>query len=220
MNSESCPLCGAEETPFYCRGGSKNSERTFLRCTKCDLIFVPRQFHLNCLAQKERYLQHNNDPDNSDYRAFLSRLFDELIPFLRKGSKGIDYGAGPGPALAIMLSEEGFTMSTYDVFFQPDTSVLLEKYDFVVCTETVEHFAEPEREFQIFDSILKPGGLIGIMTSLFDERIDFGNWYYQRDPTHIAFYSVNTMKSIAKRFNWEVSSPTDNVILFKKTVES
>ena len=220
MNSELCPLCRVVDTVFYYRSKLKNLERIFLRCVKCDLIFVPKQFHVNCIAQKARYLQHNNDPDDADYRAFLSRLSNELIPLLAKGSKGIDYGAGPGPALALMLKEEGFKMSTFDVFFQPDVSVLSDKYDFVVCTETVEHFAAPEREFRIFDSILKPGGLIGIMTSLFTEEIDFGNWYYQRDPTHIAFYTVNTMKVIAERFNWEMCSPAANVIVFKKLVNT
>ena len=107
-------------------------------------------------------------------------------------------------------------MNTFDVFFQPDASVLSDKYDFVVCTETAEHFADPERDFRIFDSMLKPGGFIGIMTSLFNEKIDFGNWHYHRDPTHIAFYSINTMELIAQRFNWEMSLPVDNVVVFKK----
>lgn len=216
MNDESCPLCGVVNAGFYYRSKLKNLERVFLRCVNCDLIFVPEQFHLNCSAQKERYLQHNNDPEDAGYRAFLSRLCDELVPFLAKGSKGIDYGAGPGPALALMLNEEGFKMSTFDVFFQPDVSVLSDTYDFVVCTETAEHFADPEREFRTFDSILKPGGFIGIMTSLFNAEIDFGNWYYQRDPTHIAFYSVNTMEMIAQRFNWEMFLPAANIVVFKK----
>ncbi len=216
MNGELCPLCDVVDTEFYYRSKLKNLERTFLRCVNCDLIFVPRKFHLNCLAQKERYLQHNNDPDDAKYRAFLSRLCNELVPLLVKGSKGIDYGAGPGTALALMLNEGGFKMNTFDVFFQPDASVLSDKYDFVVCTETAEHFADPERDFRIFDSMLKPGGFIGIMTSLFNEKIDFGNWHYHRDPTHIAFYSINTMELIAQRFNWEMSLPVDNVVVFKK----
>jgi hypothetical protein len=216
METGPCPLCSSVETrPFY-QSRLKNLERNYLSCDSCKLIFVPPRFHLSAAAQKERYLQHNNDPDDARYREFLSRLLGELTPFLRRGSKGIDYGSGPGPALATMLRHGGFDMQTYDLHFQPDRSVLSERYDFITCTETVEHFAAPRREFQMFDSILEAGGWLGLMTSMLRDPSDFPDWHYHRDPTHIAFYSESTMRAIARTFGWDVFFPRENVALFRK----
>ena len=50
---------------------------------------------------------------------------------------GLDFGAGPGPALAAMMSEDGFDVAIYDPFFQPDAEALQRKYDFITSTETV-----------------------------------------------------------------------------------
>ena len=45
----------------------------------------------------------NNDPSDPDYRKFLSRLSNALLPHLKIRSQGLDFGAGPGPALALSL---------------------------------------------------------------------------------------------------------------------
>ena len=34
----------------------------------CDMVFVPRRYHLHDEAQRRRYLEHNNDPLDADYR--------------------------------------------------------------------------------------------------------------------------------------------------------
>ena len=39
----------------------------------------PTEFHVDHgRSARDRYLTHDNDPDNADYRRFLSRLWDEL----------------------------------------------------------------------------------------------------------------------------------------------
>ncbi len=216
MNINECPLCECSKTRVLLRSCAKNLERDYIVCDLCELIFVPSQFHLSKGGQKDRYLQHNNDSDDCGYRGFLSRLSQELIPHLNRGSRGIDYGSGPGPVLAIMLREDGFNMQTFDPLFQPDRSVLSNKYSFITCTETVEHFGAPKLEFHTMDDILEPGGWIGIMTGMLENRSNFEDWYYLRDPTHIAFYNKNTMCFIGSLFDWEIHFPADNIVLFHK----
>ena len=65
-----------------------NLVRDFLQCTDCELVFVPSEFHLTLSQQRDRYLEHNNDPMDSEYRAFLSRLRDPLLPLLKDGDGG------------------------------------------------------------------------------------------------------------------------------------
>lgn len=190
--------------------------RDFLLCTVCDLVFVPRSQQIDESAQKERYCQHNNRVDDPDYRAFLGRLYYALKPHLQEGAKGLDFGAGPGPALFAMMCEDGFDARMYDLFFHPDEAALTQTYDFITCTETVEHFADPLREFATLDRLMRPGGWLGVMTGMLQTWDDFASWHYHRDPTHINFFSLITMKWLAERHGWEWQSPRQNVVLFRK----
>ena len=76
---------------------SKNLERDYLHCDTCDLVFVPAEFHLDADAARARYLTHDNDPDNADYRRFLSRLWDELRPACPKERAASTTARAPAP---------------------------------------------------------------------------------------------------------------------------
>ena len=195
-------------------------KRDFFHCGTCDMVFVPSRFHLTIAAQLERYLTHNNNPSDPDYRKFLSRLSNALLPHLKIRSQGLDFGAGPGPALAIMLREKHMDVDIWDPLFFPDKSVLNQDYDFITCTETAEHFSDPAKEFILINSILRPSGTLGIMTGMIESWEDFPDLsarYYHRDPTHICFYSKQTMTWISEHFFWKIEFPVSNVTLFHKS---
>ncbi len=213
---EACPLCESKETTLLFARRDSTERRDFHVCSSCDLVFVPREFHVSPDQERERYLTHNNDPDDLDYRAFLSRLWEQLRPRLRTAARGLDFGAGPGPALAAMMKEDGFESAIYDPFFHPERSVLTTTYDFITCTETLEHLRDPNSELKLLDSLLESGGWLGVMTGILDDRDEFPDWYYHRDPTHICFYSEETMRWIANRFRWKLVLPAENVALFRK----
>ena len=213
---EVCPLCLSIETKLLYSWHENLPNRDFQHCNDCDLVFVPTRFHISEEDQLKRYESHNNDLNDPDYVKFLSRVLNELKPYIKPESNALDYGSGPGPALAKMLHSEGLTVDIYDPFFQPNRSVLKKKYDIVTCTETAEHFSNPREDFLTLDSILVRGGYLGIMTSMIKKWDEFPEWYYHRDPTHISFYSLNTMEWIAGNFSWELYSPRDHVVLFKK----
>ena len=191
--------------------------REFVHCGACDLVSVPHRFHVGHEAERRRYLEHDNEPDNPDYRAFLARLWNNLRPLVAPGSKGLDYGAGPGPALAAMMAEDGFEVSLYDKHFHPDEAALESSYDFIVCTETVEHFDSPAYDFRVLDGLLRPSGWLGVMTEMPVDWAGFPEWHYHRDPTHVAFYTERTMRWIAAKHGWRPTFPRRNVVLFRKT---
>lgn len=211
---ESCPLCHSQETSLLHCGDQRSGFRDFLHCDSCDLVFVPRRFFLNPDAEKARYLLHNNDTDDPDYRSFLGRLYYALKPFLKRGAKGLDYGAGPGPALLTMMREDGFDARMYDPYFCPDGDALEDSYDFITCTETAEHFRTPDADFERLNALLNRPGWLGVMTAMLDDWAEFPNWYYHRDPTHVCFYSRKTMEWIANHHSWKVSFPRPNVAIF------
>ena len=207
-----CPLCGTPDAAPYHRDGA----RAYLRCAACALIHVPARHHLTADQEKQRYDLHNNDPGDAGYRRFLAQLFEPLAPRLAPGAAGIDYGCGPGPALAMMFEAAGFPMRLYDPFYAPDPGALAQTYDFLTCTEAAEHFARPEREWRRIVSLVRPGGWIGVMTSLYDEVPAFADWYYKNDPTHVCFYARATFERLAEDYRLQPYFPGGPVILLRR----
>ena len=212
VNAESCSLCRSELIREFLVVDCK----TYWRCDVCHLTFLSSESYLSPDDEFTRYLLHENSPEDQHYREFLSRLTDHLIPKLKRGAHGLDFGSGPGPTLSVMLQEAGFLMDIYDPFFAPDTTPLERTYDFITCTETVEHFYHPAKEFRLFERLLRSGGWLGIMTEMLESDQDFGNWWYHREPTHVCFYRQETMEWIASQYGWQLECPRKNITLFHK----
>lgn len=193
-----CPLCQQHECPTFARADGRH----YFRCQRCELTFLHPQQLPAAAAERVHYDLHENDPDDPAYRAFLDRLATPLCKRLKPGSEGLDFGCGPGPAMAKMLAERGHHMAVYDPLFAPDVSALEKQYDFVTCTEVVEHFHQPAKEFALLASLVRPGGMLAIMTSLLHDGIDFHKWHYRRDPTHVCFYRQQTLIWLARRHSW------------------
>lgn len=166
--------------------------------------------------EREIYDLHDNDPDDSGYRRFLSKLTTPLLDRLPEGARGLEFGCGPGPALARMMEEAGMRVSLYDPFYYPESAALDQRYDFVTCTEVVEHLHRPHEVFRELDCLLKPGGWLGVMTCFQTDDSKFANWHYRRDPTHVVFYRETTMAWLADRLGWTMEVPVKDVVLFRK----
>ena len=190
--------------------------KRYWKCDICFAIFLEKKHHLNKTLEKKHYLKHQNYIANPGYRKFLSKLSDPLIKELSNGDEGLDFGCGHGPALADILINNGFKVQLYDPFFFPDKKVFNKQYDFITCTETVEHFFDPFEEFILLNNLLKKGGLLAIMTSFLPKEDLFENWYYRRDPTHVVFYSEETFRVIARKMSWIPEIKCMNVIFLKK----
>ena len=207
-----CPLChGGRVTLLLEEAG-----RPYWRCGVCALTFLDPACRLAPDAEFRHYQSHENKVDDPGYRAFLAKLADPLLAKLTPGSTGLDYGCGPGPALAHMLREAGHAVALYDPFFSPDPAVLATDYDFVTCTEVAEHFFEPAGEFARFDRLLRPGGWLALMTCFQTDDDKFANWHYRQDPTHVVFYKRETLAFVADRLGWRFECPLNDVVLMRK----
>ncbi len=187
--------------------------RRFWRCGRCRLTFLGPQDHPTRVDEETRYRLHRNAPDDAGYRQALDRLAGPLAARLRPGMEGLDYGSGPGPALAAMLAERDLRVTNYDPIFAPDPAALARTWDFIACTETVEHFREPGVEFDRLARLIRLGGWIGIQTRLCAENQDLAAWWYAEDPTHLCFYARATFDWIGARHGWDVIGPTGDVVL-------
>ncbi len=207
----SCPLCYSERVLPHVRAHS----RPYHACTECGLVFVPQPFHPDPNTERRRYETHENDPEDTRYRAFLSRVSEPLLERIEPPASGLDYGSGPGPTLSVMLEERGFEMAIYDPFFAGEPGTLNQTYDFITCTETAEHFHAPRTEFDRLEQLLHPGGVLAVMTQWANDK-DFRHWSYARDVTHVCFYRRETMAWIAECYGYRLDLPGRDVALFHK----
>lgn len=207
-----CPVCRtAGPRPF-----AKVERRTYWRCETCEATFLDPDQRLQRDAEFSHYKYHENDPGEPGYRRFLSKLAGPLLEKLKPGMIGLDYGCGPGPALAAMLEEAGLEMALYDPFFHPDRDPLQRSYDVITLSEVAEHLFEPAHEFERLERLLRPGGWLGVMTCFQTDDTSFAAWHYRRDPTHVVFYRPATLQIVAEQRGWSCEIPRKDVALMQK----
>ncbi|WP_226662240.1 class I SAM-dependent methyltransferase [Microbulbifer aggregans] len=207
----SCPLCHGVAQPYH-----QDKFRSYNQCANCALVFVPSHFWLSADEEKSYYDLHENSESDAGYRQFLNRCAAPLLGALPPRSVGLDFGCGPAPLLAQMLSDAGHSVSIYDHFYFNDHNVLERQYDFVVSTEVVEHLSQPWVELERLWSLIKPGGLLALMTKMVISHERFANWHYIRDPTHIIFFSEPTFHWLADALGAEVEFVAPDVIFLRK----
>lgn len=218
MEPDACILCGDNRLDLFYQDFSETYRSDYYRCENCSLIFAPDRHRPAPDEEIERYDQHENDPGDKRYRAFLGRLFEPMNASIPPGSFGLDFGSGPGPTLHLMFEEQGHTMKIYDPFYADDPSVFKDTYDFITTTEVVEHLHRPGEEFERLWSCLRTGGYLGIMTGMegTGSMEAFADWHYRLDDTHVAFYSRKTFRWLATHWNAHVTFHEHDVTIFRK----
>lgn len=209
---EPCPLCGETHNEFYFR----DKRREYRQCRRCALVFVPAQQRLSADDEKAIYDLHENDVNDAGYVRFLTRMAEPLLQRLPQNAMGLEFGCGPGPALAQILEGAGHSVALYDLFYYPDQSVFDAQYDFITATEVVEHLYGPGEELARLWGCLKNGGWLGVMTKLVIDKERFANWHYKNDLTHVCFFSRETFEWLAEQFDAELTFVGADVVLLGK----
>lgn len=191
-----CPVCEGDRTRVLL---VDRQNKTYHRCEVCQASFLDASCFPTPAAEHAHYLTHENDVGDAGYRTYLSKLAEPLLTRLEPASSGLDYGCGPAPALAHMMREAGHEVSVFDPFFAQDRSALARTYDFITCTETAEHFHQPCVEFKRLAGLLRPGGLLAVMTIFQTDDARFEAWRYRHDPTHVVFYREQTFAVLARK---------------------
>ena len=207
-----CNVCKNNELASF----TKVDNLIYWRCQVCEAILLDPNHYVSSAKEKKHYLKHNNKIDENGYKNFLLKLINPIRNKICADDIGLDYGCGYAPALAYILKQDGINIELYDPFFFPNKSVFLRKFNFITCTEVIEHFFNPNREFKKIDSILARNSFLAVMTTFIPENEKFEDWYYRRDPTHVVFYNEKTFEIIASQRKWKTEYPEKNIIIFKK----
>lgn len=165
--------------------------------------------------ERVRYLKHRNDVHDPDYRAFVSPLVDAVCEDNDEDAPGLDFGCGRVPIVSSMLRERGYEVGSYDPFFMDDADLLRRRYRYIASSEVIEHFHYPAKEFALLRSLLMEGGRLYCSTSLYSDAIDFKRWHYKDDPTHVFFYSPETMHWIKEAFSFSRVEIRGSLTIFR-----
>jgi 2-polyprenyl-3-methyl-5-hydroxy-6-metoxy-1,4-benzoquinol methylase len=102
-----------------------------------------------------------------------------------------------------MLTDQGYTINTFDPFFDNNPDTLELNYDYIVSCEVMEHFHQPYKEFSSLKKMLKEDGALFLKTDIYTDDIDFHAWYYKSDETHVIFYHPATLDWMKQEFGFQ-----------------
>jgi SAM-dependent methyltransferase len=207
--SKQCPLCNSTAKLFY-----NGKHQTYYQCDTCFGIFLLSDSRPSSKEEVAHYEQHNNDIEDKGYQNFVSPITEAILQDFNTNDKGLDFGAGTGPVISKMLTDNGFSITQYDPYFHNYPELLKEQYNYIASCEVIEHFFDPLKEFTLLKNLLKPQGKLFCMTHIYDESIDFTNWYYKNDPTHVFIYHANTIEWIKKELAFSDVVIDNRLIIF------
>lgn len=203
-----CPLCYSNGVDFY--------SQQFQKCSGCHSIFRCPEFFISPEKEKSRYEEHNNDVEDTRYQDFVSPIIDTILQNHSPSETWLDFWAGTWPVISHLLTQKWFQTQLYDPFFHNKPELLKQEYDFIIACEVIEHFHYPEKEFHLLYKLLKPGGKLYIMTDLYSQQVDFKNWYYKNDKTHVFFYTIEAFTWIKSHWSWEIITQKKRCIILEK----
>lgn len=208
-----CPLCRStdESVPAWVKA---RPDVRYVHCQVCDLIFLDAKFYLGSDEEKARYAKHNNTIENQG-AMFIPVV--EALGDLPANSRILDFGCGPQPVLAQMLTKNAYDVTCFDPFFFPHPEALQKTYQAITCTEALEHFFAPRAELERLLSLLEPGGRLIVMTGMHQGKNMFLNWWYAKDPTHVCFFSWKTFAFIAQQYALRLVPLSENLLMLEKT---
>ena len=210
MITHNCPLCNSTASLFC-----DKPKHLFYKCNNCEGIFRPKHTFLTAEAEKEHYEKHNNDVFDKRYQAFVSPIVEAILHDFSPEAKGLDFGSGTGPVIAKMLTDKGFLVRNYDLFFANEPSLLNQKYNYVSCCEVMEHFHHPYQEFELLKNLLLPNGKLYCKTAVYYHQKPFENWYYKDDFTHVFIYQPKTLEWIKTEFHFSNLIIKEKLLVFE-----
>lgn len=203
-----CPLCDIIL--------DKMVDEYYFICNHCGAYVKDKKYYKTPEQEKRIYEEHNNDVEDVRYQNFTAPITKAIFKNHTTAHLGLDYGCGTGPVISKQLMDKGYQVKLFDPYFYPDHDYIDQQYDFIFSCEVFEHFYQPKHEIDKLVRLLKPEGKLYIMTHLYHSEIDFKNWYYRNDPTHVFIYTVKTIEFIADTYNLSIEKLTTRLIIIKK----
>jgi len=220
----SCRVCDSETTLFGEALVLSRYNARFVRCTTCGAVAIENPHWLN-----ESYSQAITSSDlglvcrNLD----LAKIVKVLIcVFLNSSGRFLDYAGGYG-LLVRLMRDAGYDFYWHDPYcsnlfagsFTLSTSGD-EPFELLTAFEMLEHLEQPIQEF---DRMFSLSDTILCTTQLLPEPAPRpGDWWYYglEHGQHITFYTRQSLKLLAERFDRKIFTNGSTMHLFSRQQHS
>ena len=213
-----CKVCSAKSENVFSAKILHKYDIDYYHCSNCGFLQTEEPYWL-----EESYNSAIGIEDTGLLKRnlTLAKITSVIIQsFFIKGGTFLDYAGGYGIFVRLMR-DIGFDFYWSDPFAQ---NLLARGFDFnedenielITAFECFEHFNNPineiEKMFHISNNVL-------FSTRVFSEKPPQPDswWYYSLNSgQHISFYSVNTLKFIADKYNLYLNSDNKSLHLLSK----
>ena len=216
-----CELCNSsdEKQPFY-------PEISIVKCPNCGLVFYNGESIGGASLYNKEYFNGKEYFDYVSEKNIIQYNFSRFIKFLSKlVPRGRLFEIGCAYGFFLELAQKYWTVSGVDVVPEGvqhardmlHLDVLLadflsledppESFDIICMWDTVEHLQHPVRFIEKAGQWLKPGGILVMTTPNIDSyvaRLRKKRWRQIHPPTHLYYFSVQTLSSAVKKAGLEV----------------
>ncbi len=212
----SCKVCQGSTSLFYENG------RRFFRCAHCAFIFSPLKVSRE--EEEQHYKSQWGLADAETWRSKAEVLLNVILQYNTPKSI-LDFGSGCG-SLTQAFRVLGYPTTPLEPMihgFLKDQE-FKHPFDAIVGIEVIEHLPDPVSELRELEKVLAPGGVMVFSTLMTNAFINhplaqdhFSSWWYKDDPTHVSFFSNQTLDALARLRHYEIDVFADKLFAIRKS---
>jgi 2-polyprenyl-3-methyl-5-hydroxy-6-metoxy-1,4-benzoquinol methylase len=217
---EKCKICKQNTEIAFKHKLLKKYSGTYLRCKNCGFLFAKSP---NWLKDAYKNSITSEDTGLVERNLYYSFITQNLIKqFYKENNYFLDYAGGYG-LFSKLMQDKGLNFYWQDNYTKNIFSKNLEyckkskKISLITCFEGFEHFQEPIKEIE---KMLKISRNILFSTAIIPDDLPDLNWEYYgfSHGQHISFYSLKTLKQLAKKYNLNLYSEKNLHLLTEKKI--
>lgn len=213
-----CPICKSNDTQEF----EVNKDYQLDKCDRCQMVWDSHPPSNPLLQYNSHYFKNDNPKGGySNYfrgmkvnrKTFADRL-NKLEKLMGKKGKLLDVGCALGECLMVAKDlgwkdVAGIEVSDYAYHFAKKRNLDIRKgtllstnfkkntFDVVLYQDVIEHLTNPTKELKKVISVLKPGGIVFIVTPDIRgwwSRLLGSSWYHYKPKEHLMYFSQTSIR--------------------------
>lgn len=225
MEEANCPSCGSSSAAELFRsGGAHGKPEAYLpttdsfmeygrvvRCADCGLVRLSPRLAWDSLSAAYQETSDQLYLEEAMGRAWSARSIIRRVERVAGTGRLLDVGCGPGVLLSVAKGKwecvgvevsrpaagearKRFGLEVVEGTLE-EARFPADSFDAVTLVDVIEHLPDPAGTLREVNRILKPGGVLFVLTPNIDAPVArlMGRWWWGFRPAHLTYFSRKTM---------------------------